>query len=100
MFPAPFGHVKVKHRHKKWGSSSSSSSSSSGGGVNKAWKKEQKRQRKLMKKMAKHVSEFFYWNYLTLPYGAGSLPPKCEDSSGQCMPGSSCPALHNSNEVE
>jgi len=59
MFPAPFGHVKVKHHHKKWGSSSSSSSSSSGGGVNKAWKKEQKRQRKLMKKMAKHVCGFF-----------------------------------------
>jgi len=59
MFPAPFGHVKVKHRHKKWGSSSSSSSSSSGGGYNKAWKKEQKRQRKLMKKMAKHVCGFF-----------------------------------------
>jgi hypothetical protein len=59
MFPAPFGHIKVKHHHGKWGSSSSSSSSD-GDCVNKAWKKEQKRQRKAMKHMAKHVRILFY----------------------------------------
>jgi len=60
MFPAPFGHIKIKHHHHRGGWGSSSSSSSDDNCVNKAWKKEQKRQRKAMKHMAKHVSPWLF----------------------------------------